>query len=205
MTPVPGANGRKPPTDARDDRLRRCDWTGFTQVDNIVLYCPGLTDGEKAVYFVLISFDWPDSEGQRKGYVYPGVAIIARLAGKSERQARRILASLQRKGLIQTRHEGPLSATRWLVPIHKVDWAALYGSAVSTPCPRERTDIHDTPGVSFMTALEGTSMTPKQYEEEEYEGEEYEDRGLLRHTVIDIQDRTRQVAAERGSQGDSWA
>lgn len=189
-----GGNGAKPPTNPLRERLRRCDWTGFTQVDNIALYCPGLTDQEKVVYFVLTSFDWPNSEGQRKGYVYPSVATIAQLTGKSERQVRRILGSLERKGLIQTRREGPLSATRYIVSVEKVDWRALYASGQSRARRRERSAIHDTPDVSEMTSLEVTEMTPKEDEGEEYKEEQYEDRGLQRQTVIDVQERTRQVS-----------
>jgi len=147
-----------------------------------------------------MSFDWPDSEGERKGYVYPGVATIAQLTAKSERQVRRILASLERKGLIQTRREGPLSATRYIVSVEKVDWRALYASGQSTPAARERPDIHDTPGMSEMTPPEVTEMTPKEDEGEEYEEDQSEDRGLLADTVIDVQDTTRQlVAANRAA------
>ena len=196
---VSGGNGAKPQADPLKERVRRCDWTGFTQVDNVVLYCPGLTDGEKVVHAVVLSFDWPDSEGQRKGYVYPGVATLAQLTGKSERQVRRILASLARKGLIQTRRAGPLSATRYIVSVEKIDWRSLYASGQSTPPASERPDIHDTPEVSFLTGLEVTSMTPKEDEGEEYEREQYEDPGLQRQTVIDVQERTQQPITANGS------
>lgn len=194
-----GRNGANPPPAPLSERLRRCDWTGFTQVDNIVLYCPGLTDGEKVVYAVLASFDWPDSEGQRKGYVYPGVATIAQLTGKSERQTRRLLASLQRKGLIQTRREGPLSATRYIVSVEKVDWRSLRASGRSKAGPSERSDIDDTLEVSFLTPVDVTSMTPKEDEGEKYDCKQYEDPGLQRQTVIDVQERTRQRITANGS------
>jgi hypothetical protein len=68
---VPGGNGSRPATNARGERLRRADWTGFTQVDNIVLYCPGLTDAEKVVYSVLTSFDWRSLCASRQSRAFP--------------------------------------------------------------------------------------------------------------------------------------
>lgn len=103
----------------------------FTTLENILLFCSGLTDGEKIVYSVLRSFDWVDRSGRRKGYVFPSLELLAYRSNKSRSQVSRILAALKRKGLIRTRRRGANTSVRYLAPIDQVDWLALYGQVSS--------------------------------------------------------------------------
>jgi hypothetical protein len=97
----------------------------FTQVPNVVLFCPSLSPSARVVYAVLASFDWLEN-GTRKGYVFPGIESVAQRVGLSSRQVKRHIRDLEKAGLIRSRQRGWRTAIRELVPLSEVDWVALY-------------------------------------------------------------------------------
>src|SRR5690242_17980647 len=88
----------------RRNRLKR----HFTVTSNVIIfgYAGKLTDAEKLTYQAIDSFDWPDSDGERKGYAYPSIATLARLRGVSGRTIQRHLENLEAVGLL-TREARP--------------------------------------------------------------------------------------------------
>lgn len=59
-----------------------------------------LSDGAKLTYIVLDAYDWPDSDGTSKGYVFPYQSTLAKVRGTSLSTIKRHLAELREAGLI---------------------------------------------------------------------------------------------------------
>lgn len=73
----------------------------YTLVSNVLIFgYKQLTDAEKLTYQAIDSFDWPDREGERKGYAYPSLGTIARRRNVDERTIRRHIARLEQAGLM---------------------------------------------------------------------------------------------------------
>jgi hypothetical protein len=61
------------------------DDKSFVQVPIRVLMDNTLTSGQKILFASLMSFDFADKKGKRKGMVYPGIHTLRERSGLSER------------------------------------------------------------------------------------------------------------------------
>lgn len=80
-------------------RQRRKDH--YHQLDKTLIFAyPNLSDGAKLTYIVLDAYDWPDSTGESKGYVFPYQSTLAKVRNTSLSTIKRHLAELRDAGLI---------------------------------------------------------------------------------------------------------
>lgn len=80
-------------------RQRRKDH--FHQLDKTLVFAyPNLSDGAKLTYIVLDAYDWPDSTGESKGYVFPYQSTLAKVRGCTVRTIQRHLDELMISELI---------------------------------------------------------------------------------------------------------
>lgn len=80
-------------------RQRRKDH--FHTLDKTLVFAyPNLSDGAKLTYIVLDAYDWPDSTGESKGYVFPYQSTLAKVRGCTVRTIQRHLDELMISGLI---------------------------------------------------------------------------------------------------------
>ena len=87
----------------------------FVQVPMSIILHPRLSDGARVLYALLLSYDWQDGDGRRKGRAWPSLARLAERSGKSTRQVTRYLRELEEEGVMRTEHGGEHRATRRLL------------------------------------------------------------------------------------------
>jgi hypothetical protein len=80
----------------------------------MILLHPTLSAEAKVLYGVLQTWDLPDKDGHRKGFVYPSVSNIVERSGLSRAAVYRGLALLEKVGAIRTQLGLRKTATREL-------------------------------------------------------------------------------------------
>jgi AraC-like DNA-binding protein len=107
-----------PPRDGpghKQNKTANHDDGRFVQVPMSIILHPRLSDGARVLYALLLSYDWQDGDGRRKGRTWPSLARLAEQSGKSTRQVTRYLRELEEEGVIRTEHGGEHRATRRLL------------------------------------------------------------------------------------------
>ena len=125
--PMPAPHGRvgKSPEGEKgaveEKKSPEVDEGRFVQVPMSVILHPRLSDGARVLYALLLSYDWQDGDGRRKGKAWPSLARLAERSGKSTRQVTRYLRELEEEDVIHTKHGGGHRATRHLLARPGVD------------------------------------------------------------------------------------
>jgi len=107
-----------PPRDGpghKQNKTANHDDGRFVQVPMSIILHPRLSDGARVLYALLLSYDWQDGDGRRKGRAWPSLARLAERSGKSTRQVTRYLRELEEEGVMRTEHGGEHRATRRLL------------------------------------------------------------------------------------------
>ena len=113
-----------PPRDGlghKQNKTANHDDGRFVQVPMSIILHPRLSDGARVLYALLLSYDWQDGDGRRKGKAWPSLARLAEQSGKSTRQVTRYLRELEEEDVIHTKHGGGHRATRHLLARPGVD------------------------------------------------------------------------------------
>ncbi len=88
--------------DADDITLR-----GFVQLPRVVLFSQSLSDGDKITHLLLLSFAWQHPT------CFPSQGSLGAMRGKTDRQMRRNLKSLQDNGFINISQNGSARANTY--------------------------------------------------------------------------------------------
>ena len=88
--------------DADDITLR-----GYVQMPRVILYSGGISDGDKVVHLLLLSFAWQQPS------CFPSQASLGDMRGKTVRQMRRNLKSLSDNGYINIIQNGSARANTY--------------------------------------------------------------------------------------------
>lgn len=120
--------------DADDITLR-----GYVQMPRVVLYSSSLSDGDKVTHLLLLSFAWQQPS------CFPSQANLGGMRGKTERQMRRNLKSLQTNGFINIVQNGSARANTY-----EILCRVAKGGHVITPIRRgDVADIEFADGDDF--------------------------------------------------------
>lgn len=119
--------------DADDITLR-----GFVQLPRVVLFSKSLSDGDKITHLLLLSFAWQHAT------CFPSQGSLGAMRGKTDRQMRRNLASLQEKGFIKVVQNGSARANTY-----EILCRVAKGGRVIVPARGDGFDIEFQDGDDF--------------------------------------------------------
>lgn len=119
--------------DADDITLR-----GFVQLPRVVLFSKTLSDGDKITHLLLLSFAWQDPT------CFPAQGSLGAMRGKTDRQMRRNLKSLQEKGFINITQNGAARANTY-----EILCRVAKGGQVITPARGDGFDVEFQDGDDF--------------------------------------------------------
>lgn len=83
----------------------------WVPMPTVILLHPTLSPSAKMLYGVLQTWDLPDKDGHRKGFVYPSLVKIADRAGMDDSYASRLLKELEKAGAIRTELDRKVRST----------------------------------------------------------------------------------------------
>jgi len=83
-------------------------------IPTMILLHPTLSAEAKVLYGILQTWDLPDKDGHRKGFIYPSISNIVERSGRSRAAICRELAELEKMGAIRTQLGLRKTATREL-------------------------------------------------------------------------------------------
>jgi len=83
-------------------------------IPTMILLHPTLSAEAKVLYGILQTWDLPDKDGHRKGFIYPSVKNIVERSGMARASVGRGLALLEKVGAIRTQLGLRKTATREL-------------------------------------------------------------------------------------------
>lgn len=132
---------------------------GWTAVPNAVLTDTRLTPTERLLYVLLLSYDWQDGNGDRKGFCWPSQATLAELLGCTPRTVQAALARLEAVGLIRVDHRaggpGGGSSNRYTLALCPSDTKSTSCRSPDTkptsPSDTKYTSPSDTKYTSYET------------------------------------------------------
>jgi DNA-binding transcriptional ArsR family regulator len=83
----------------------------WVPMPTVILLHPALSASAKVLYGILQTWDLPDKDGHRKGFIYPSLVKIAERAGVDDSYASRLLKELEEAGAIHTELDRKVRST----------------------------------------------------------------------------------------------
>ena len=156
---------------------------GFVQLPRVVLFSNSLSDGDKITHLLLLSFAWQHAT------CFPTQGSLAAMRGKTDRQMRRNLKSLQDKGFIRIVQNGSARANTYQILCRVAE-----GGRVIAPARGDGFDVEYQDGDDF--SIGGFVQVPVAL----LEDDDLSDGAILTYSVLDDQGSrapSQQVMAEQ--------